>query len=167
MDHETAFVKAFIKREKWARYLQLLANRKRREEILVRLNHKLDYLPALATEVPEDQDYPEALERLLRDQRRSGHLPCPGERAAHRWLRGPAPGSPGHRLHAHVQAPCCPASPASWPTTGQRRREPACCLTTTPTSILEPNHATGRPSQGKMADCASLPRHPLSSTESP
>lgn len=68
MDHETAFVKAFIKREKWARYLQLLANRRRREEILVRLNHKLDYLPALATEVPEDQDYPGALERLLRAQ---------------------------------------------------------------------------------------------------
>lgn len=65
MDHETAFVKAFLKREKWARYLQLLANRKRREEILVRLNHKLDYLPALAMEVPKDQDYPEALEKLL------------------------------------------------------------------------------------------------------
>lgn len=66
MEHEPAFVKAFIKREKWARYLQLLANRRRREEILVRLNHKLDYLPALAIEVPDDQDYPEALELLLR-----------------------------------------------------------------------------------------------------
>lgn len=66
MDHETAFVKAFIKREKWARYLQLLSNSKRREEILIRLNHKLDYLPALAVAVPEDQDFPEALERLLR-----------------------------------------------------------------------------------------------------
>jgi hypothetical protein len=65
MDHETAFVKTFIKREKWARYLQLLGNRKRRSEILIRLNNKLDYLPALALEVPEDQDYPEALERLL------------------------------------------------------------------------------------------------------
>ncbi len=66
MDHETAFVKAFIKREKWARYLQLLANRKRREEILIRLDHKLDYLPTFAVEVPDDQDYPEPLERLLR-----------------------------------------------------------------------------------------------------
>jgi hypothetical protein len=65
MEHEPAFVKAFLKREKWARYLQLLANRKRRAEILVRLNHKLDYIPELAVEVPEDQDYPEALERLL------------------------------------------------------------------------------------------------------
>jgi hypothetical protein len=68
MEHEPAFVKAFIKREKWARYLQLLANRRRREEILVRLNHKLDYLPAFAMEVPEDQDYPEALERLLQSR---------------------------------------------------------------------------------------------------
>ena len=66
MEHETAFVKAFIKREKWARYLQLLANRRRREEILVRLNHKLDYVADLAVEVPADQDFPEALERLLR-----------------------------------------------------------------------------------------------------
>jgi hypothetical protein len=66
VDHETAFVKAFIKREKWARYLQLLANRRRREEILIRLNHKLDYLPTHAVAVPEDQDHPEALERLLR-----------------------------------------------------------------------------------------------------
>ena len=65
MDHETALVKAFIKREKWARYLQLLANRKRRKEILIRLNHNLDYLPAYAVEVPADQDYPEALELLL------------------------------------------------------------------------------------------------------
>jgi len=66
MEPEAAFVKAFIKREKWARYLQLLADRRRREEILIRLNHKLDYLEALAEEVPEDQDYPEALEVLLR-----------------------------------------------------------------------------------------------------
>lgn len=66
MEHETAFVKAFIKREKWARYLQLLANRRRRTEILIRLNHKLDYVATLATEVPADQDFPEALERLLR-----------------------------------------------------------------------------------------------------
>jgi len=65
MDHETAFVKAFLERGKWARYLQLLANRRRREEILVRLDHRLDYLPARATPVPPDQDYPEALERLL------------------------------------------------------------------------------------------------------
>lgn len=68
MDHETAFVKAFLKRATWARYLQLLANRKRRAEILVRLDRKLDYLPEFAVEVPEDQDHPEGLEALLRAQ---------------------------------------------------------------------------------------------------
>lgn len=65
MDHEPAFVKAFLKREKWARSLQLLANRRRRGEILVRLNHKLDDLPDWAMEIPEDQDHPEALAALL------------------------------------------------------------------------------------------------------
>lgn len=65
LEHETAFVKTFIARAKWARYLQLLGNRRRRGEILARLDHKLDYLPALAMNVPEDQDYPAALERLL------------------------------------------------------------------------------------------------------
>lgn len=68
MDHEAAFVKAFLARAMWARYLQLLANRRRRAEILARLDRKLDYLPEFATEIPEDQDHPEALERLLRAQ---------------------------------------------------------------------------------------------------
>lgn len=66
MDHEAAFVKAFLKRAAWARYLQLLANRRRRAEILARLDQKLDFLPELAVEVPADQDHPEALARLLR-----------------------------------------------------------------------------------------------------
>ena len=68
MDHESTFVKAFIQRGRWARYLQLLPDRSRRKEILVRLNHKWDYLPEFATEVPNDQDFPEALERLLKMQ---------------------------------------------------------------------------------------------------
>lgn len=66
LDHETLFVKTFIERGKWARYLQLLPNRGRRQEILVRLNKKFDYLRNFATEVLGDQDYPEALEKLLR-----------------------------------------------------------------------------------------------------
>lgn len=66
MDHETGFVKAFIERGKWARFLQLLPQRNRRKEVLVSLNRKLNYLHDLATEVPNDQDYPEALERLLK-----------------------------------------------------------------------------------------------------
>ena len=65
MDHESLFVKAFIQREKWARYLKLLPDRGRRKEVLVHLNRKWDYRPEFATEVPNDQDYPEALERLL------------------------------------------------------------------------------------------------------
>lgn len=65
MDHEDSFVKAFIVPAKRARYAQFLANPKRRKEILERLNGELAYLPALATVVPEDQDYPDALEKLL------------------------------------------------------------------------------------------------------
>lgn len=66
MDHETAFVKAFIERGKWARYLQLLPDKSRRGEVLGRLNTKLDYLREFATEVPGTQDYPEELEKLLK-----------------------------------------------------------------------------------------------------
>ena len=67
MNPEATFVRAFLKREKWARCLQLLPDRKRREEILVHLNAKLGYVAAFAQEVPEDQDHPEALEHLLLD----------------------------------------------------------------------------------------------------
>lgn len=65
MDHEAAFVRAFMHKEKWARYLRLLPDRRRRGEVLARLDAKWDHLPQYATEVPEDQDYPEALEQLL------------------------------------------------------------------------------------------------------
>lgn len=66
MDHETEFVKGFLERGKWARYLQLLPDKGRRGEVLGRLNTKLDYLREFATEVPGSQDYPEELEKLLR-----------------------------------------------------------------------------------------------------
>ncbi|HJW08957.1 MAG TPA: hypothetical protein VJ483_04935 [Holophagaceae bacterium] len=65
MEHEAAFVKAFIVPAKRARYAQFLAIPKRRPEVLERFNRELAYLPALATEVPGDQDFPEALETLL------------------------------------------------------------------------------------------------------
>jgi len=68
MDHETAFVKAFIVPAKRARYAQFLANPKRRQEVLERLNHQLAYMPALANEVPNGQDFPDALEALLRSK---------------------------------------------------------------------------------------------------
>ncbi len=67
MDHEAAFVRAFMPKEKWARCLQLLPDRNRRSEVLVRLNKKWDYLPTLATEVPESEDFPEAVLDLLRN----------------------------------------------------------------------------------------------------
>ena len=52
MDHEGAFVKAFLRSEKQARWAQFLASAKRRHEILDRLNHDLPYLAALGTVVP-------------------------------------------------------------------------------------------------------------------
>jgi len=66
MDHEAAFAKAFLPSEKRARFVQYLANPKRRKEMLERLNRHLPYLPDCAQEVPGPQDYPEELEKLLR-----------------------------------------------------------------------------------------------------
>ena len=65
MDHEAEFVKAFITSEKRARWAQFLSSSKRRREILDRLNHNLPFLTALALEVPEAQDFPSELEKLL------------------------------------------------------------------------------------------------------
>ncbi len=65
MDPEAAFVRAFLPKEKWARYLQLLPNRHRRGEVLVSLNRTLEVLPGCAREVPEEEDFPEALEMML------------------------------------------------------------------------------------------------------
>lgn len=65
MNHEEAFTKAFITSEKRARFIQALANPKRRKEMLERLGQHLPYLPGFATEVPGWQDFPEELEKLL------------------------------------------------------------------------------------------------------
>lgn len=66
MGHEAAFVKAFLASGKQARWAQFLANTKHRQEILARLDHDLPYLAKLGTEVPGAQDFPDALEPLLR-----------------------------------------------------------------------------------------------------
>lgn len=66
MDHETAFAKAFLLSEKRARFLQYLADPKRRPEQLLRLGHTLPVLPERATVVPGAQDHPAELEKLLR-----------------------------------------------------------------------------------------------------
>ncbi len=66
MDHEAAFAKAFLASEKRARFVQFLADPKRRKEMLDRLNHDLPYMPGFATGVPSHQDYPDELEKLLK-----------------------------------------------------------------------------------------------------
>jgi hypothetical protein len=65
MNHEEAFAKAFLPSEKRARFIQLLAQPKRRPEGLAQLNRHLPYLPAFATVVPGEQDFPEELVKLL------------------------------------------------------------------------------------------------------
>jgi len=62
---EEAFVKAFLTSEKRARFLQFLANPRRRKEILDKLNHDLPFMPEFASTVPGHQDFPEELEKLL------------------------------------------------------------------------------------------------------
>src|SRR5438128_1594933 len=56
MDHEEAFVSAFVVPEKRARYSEFLCNPKRRVEILNRLCHFFDFVPQLATPVARGAD---------------------------------------------------------------------------------------------------------------
>ena len=65
MNHEAAFAKAFLPSEKRARFVQILAQPKRRKEMLTQLNGHLPYLPAFAMTVPGEQDFPDALVALL------------------------------------------------------------------------------------------------------
>ncbi len=66
MEHEAAFAKAFLVSEKRARFIQFLADGKRRKEMLERLNRHLAYIPEFAWEVPGEQDFPDELEKLLK-----------------------------------------------------------------------------------------------------
>ena len=65
LGHEAAFAKAFLPTEKRARFVQNLAQTKRRKEVLVQLNDHLPYLRGYATPVPSEQDFPLELEKLL------------------------------------------------------------------------------------------------------
>jgi len=65
VNHEAAFAKAFLPSEKRARFVQILAQPKRRKEMLTQLNGHLPYLPAFAMTVPGEQDFPDALVALL------------------------------------------------------------------------------------------------------
>jgi hypothetical protein len=68
MNHEEAFIRAFIVADKQERYVGLLASSKRRHGFLDRLNHHLDYDPALATPVPAGEQTASGIERLLRQR---------------------------------------------------------------------------------------------------
>jgi hypothetical protein len=52
MDHEQAFVEAFVVPEKRARYAEFLCKPKRRGEITDRFCHFFDFMPELAKQVP-------------------------------------------------------------------------------------------------------------------
>ena len=52
MEHEQAFVSAFVVPEKRARYAEFLPKPKRRVEITGRFCHFFDFVPALARQVP-------------------------------------------------------------------------------------------------------------------
>ncbi|HJW71733.1 MAG TPA: hypothetical protein VJ486_02655 [Geothrix sp.] len=69
MNHGEAFAKAFITSEKRARFIQFLADPKRPKEMLGKLNQDLPDMPEFGSEVPDAQDYPEELEKLLKARR--------------------------------------------------------------------------------------------------
>ena len=66
---ERKFVECYIKRSRVDRYLMKLKGRKRRREILDRLNHSLDYRSELATSIPSPERSPKRLLDLLRAER--------------------------------------------------------------------------------------------------
>jgi hypothetical protein len=66
MNPEEAFAKAFITSEKRARFIQYLAQPKRRKEMLERISEHLPYQAEFAATVPGSQDFPQELEKLLK-----------------------------------------------------------------------------------------------------
>ena len=67
MDHEQAFVHAFIEKSKQARYLQKLASPKHRRDFLSRLHHNLDYDPRFAAQVPPSEQTADLIYARLRE----------------------------------------------------------------------------------------------------
>ena len=67
MDREEALVRAFIVPRKQDRYLQLLANPKRRGKFLSVMYHQLafDVVPAKLTRIASCDHFPEPVERQL------------------------------------------------------------------------------------------------------
>jgi hypothetical protein len=66
MNHEELFVKTFIQADKQSRYLELLANPKRRNTFLHRFAHHLDYIPSFAIKIPPARQTSEQIYELLK-----------------------------------------------------------------------------------------------------
>lgn len=70
MEQEEAFVRAFIVRAKQERYLQMLANPKRRRKFLHVLYHQLAFkaIPAKTTAIASHDHFPEPVEKKLKQK---------------------------------------------------------------------------------------------------
>jgi len=68
VEHEAAFVKAFIVRAKQERYLELLSKPKRRQAVLRSLAHFSDLDPQIQVPIPPSEQAPSRLEQLLRSR---------------------------------------------------------------------------------------------------
>jgi hypothetical protein len=66
MNQEELFVKTFIDPDKQSRYLDLLANPKRRNGFLHRFAHHLDYIPLLAIHIQPAQQKAEQIYQRLK-----------------------------------------------------------------------------------------------------
>lgn len=67
-ERENLFVDTFVAPARRDRYKLLLANAKKRHEILDRLNHRFDFLPSLAEEISGSQNSVEGILRLLQQR---------------------------------------------------------------------------------------------------
>ena len=68
IEHEPAFVKAFIVRTKQERYLELLSKPKRRKAVLDSLAHFKDLDPRFEVPIPPSAHSPSGIERFLRSR---------------------------------------------------------------------------------------------------
>jgi len=65
MTEEQAFVRSFILPEKQSRYLEFLEQPRRRRTILLKLASTQDFVPALASKIPANEQNLESIYRLL------------------------------------------------------------------------------------------------------
>lgn len=68
VNHEEAFVRAFILPQKQARYIQILANPKRRSTILSELYHSLDTIKEHTSPIASRDHSPVTVEKVLREK---------------------------------------------------------------------------------------------------